>query len=31
MTDEQRITAILWFYILGLSGFVVFALGVSAL
>jgi len=31
MTDEQRIKAILWLYILGLSGFVAFALGWSAL
>jgi len=31
MTDEQRIKAILWFYVLGLTAFVLVALGWSAL
>lgn len=29
MTDEQRVTAIFWFYILGLTAFVLVALGWS--
>jgi hypothetical protein len=31
MTDEQYIKAILWLYVLGISGFVLFSMVVSAL
>jgi len=29
MTDEQRVTAILWLYVVGLTAFVLVALGWS--